>query len=87
MDIYLKAVLALIFVLGLIGIIAVIIKKLSIHNGFVSTKKDRRLNIIETLPIDQRNKFVLLRRDDAEHLVMIGYNSSYIIETNIKTKK
>ena len=43
--------------------------RLSAH-GFLRPR-DRRLGVVETASVDQR-RVVLIRRDDVEHLIIIG---------------
>jgi Flagellar biosynthesis protein, FliO len=40
-------------------------------HGFLRAR-DRRLGVVETASMDQRRKLVLVRRDDVEHLIIIG---------------
>jgi len=42
-----------------------------------------RLAIIDTLPVDNKRKLVLLRRDNVEHLVLIGGPSDIVVEPSI----
>ena len=42
-----------------------------------------RIGILESVPVDARRRLVLVRRDDVEHLVMIGGPSEFVVETNI----
>lgn len=42
-----------------------------------------RLAIIDTLPVDTKRKLVLLRRDNVEHLVLIGGPSDIVVEPSI----
>lgn len=42
-----------------------------------------RLAIIDTLPVDTKRKLVLLRRDNVEHLVLIGGPSDVVVESSI----
>lgn len=45
----------------------------------------RRLQIVEILPLDARRRAILLRRDDREHLVILGTQGETVIETNIES--
>jgi hypothetical protein len=42
-----------------------------------------RLAVIDAAPVDARRKLVLIRRDNVEHLVMIGGPTDVIVEHNI----
>jgi len=44
--------------------------------------RQRRLAVIETLPIDARHRLVLVRRDDCEHLLLLGGGTATLIERN-----
>ena len=85
---YIRAIFALILVIGLIGSISFIARKFLTEGG-ISIKKntDKRLSIEEIRPIDARRKFVLIKKDNQEHLILIGTNSDLLIESNpIKAK-
>ncbi len=79
-----QAFLALVFVLALIGILVAAARKLGF--GYPTTlrsTKDRRLGILEVLPVDARRRIVLVRRDDTEHLILLGATSETIIESPV----
>jgi flagellar protein FliO/FliZ len=42
----------------------------------------KRLSVLEVLPIDGKRRLVLLRRDAAEHLVLLGIGGDLLIESN-----
>jgi hypothetical protein len=42
-----------------------------------------RLAIVDTLPVDTKRKLVLLRRDNVEHLILIGGPSDVVVEPSI----
>ena len=46
-------------------------------------RKGQRLGIVEYCEVDQTRRLVLLRRDDVEHLVLIGGNQDLLVEGNI----
>jgi flagellar protein FliO/FliZ len=85
---YFKFVFAFLFVLGLIGVLTVLVRKYGF--GVVSTEirkgQDRRLGLVEILPIDAKRRAILIRRDDVEHLIVVGPDSETVVETNIPTK-
>jgi len=86
---YSKFAFALLFVIGLIALLAYGAKKLgfvpkvTVKNG---RNKDRRLDIVEILPVDAKRRLLLIRRDKTEHLIMVGSEHDLVIEKNI-TKK
>jgi flagellar protein FliO/FliZ len=42
-----------------------------------------RVAVIETLPVDGKRSVILVRRDNIEHLVMVGGRNDLVIEPNI----
>ena len=83
---YIKFVAALLFVLGLMGGLALIVKRIGLGTPSMKAADKRRLKIVEILYIDARRKAVLMMRDDQEHLVILGVNGETVIESNIKAK-
>lgn len=74
-----RAVLALLFVLGLIGILTWIARRLRLP-GFSTGGPNRRLEVVETLVVDPRHKVVLMRADGLEHLVLLGPSAPLLLE-------
>ena len=81
---YLQFFFALIFVLGLIGALALLLR----HFGFGGavrlqhrlTGGRRRLEVMDVLAVDARRRLVLVRRDNTEHLILLGVNEDTLIE-------
>jgi flagellar protein FliO/FliZ len=48
---------------------------------------DRRLSVVEITPIDARRRLVLVRRDDREHLLLLGIGQDLVIEAGIEPKR
>ena len=81
---YMKFVFALIFVLGLIGGFALLAKKFCMGNrGPMRRNKGNRLSIIESMALDAKRRVVLVRRDDKEHLLLLGGATEMVIEGDI----
>lgn len=80
---YLRYAGALFFVLALIGLLVWALKRFG--NGQTSSggKRGRRLAVSEAAMVDKHRRLVLIRRDNQEHLVMIGGPQDLVIETNI----
>ncbi len=86
MDIttYLRFVVALILVIGLIMGFAWVMKRFGLGAGFQGAlNRKRRLATIETASLDNRHRIVLVRRDNVEHLILVGPNTSQVIERGI----
>lgn len=78
---YLYAVLALVFVLALLGLFYLVMRRLGIGGTLPRTRGERRLRVVEVLPVDAKRRLVLLRRDGREHLVLLGPESDLLIES------
>jgi flagellar protein FliO/FliZ len=81
------AVAAILFVIALAALMVWAFRtfvsgRASAH-GFLRPR-DRRLGVVETAPVDARRKLVLVRRDDVEHLIIIGGPVDMVVETGIK---
>ena len=80
---YLRFVLALVFVLGLMGGLFLILKKLNLGNLQPLASK-RRLRVVESLMLDARHRAVILQRDDKEHLVILSPTGETVVETRLE---
>lgn len=81
---YLRFFLALIFVLSLIGLLAWMGRRLGAFPGIPKRQQgQRRLSTIESLALDGRRRMILVRRDNVEHLILLGATSETVIETGI----
>ena len=80
---YFKAFLGLAIVLGLIFGLSYLLKRLGLGTFKGPLGRKRRLMTVEAVMLDGRNKAILLRRDDVEHLLLVGPNTSQIIESGI----
>jgi len=72
---YARFLLALILVLGMILALTWALRRFGLgqlipqNRGY---RRVRRLSVIETANLDVRRRLVLIRRDDMEHLLLIG---------------
>ena len=80
---YLRFLLALAAVLGLIALFAWAVRRFRLGEFAGSAMNAGRLEVVQTLPIDGRQRLVLVRRDDREHLLMIGQERPVVIECGI----
>ncbi len=76
---------ALVLVLGLLGLAWVAARKYGLP-GVVAPSGLRRIAVVETLMLDARHKAYLIRRDDTEHLVVIGPQGAATVETGIAAR-
>lgn len=81
---YLRFLLVLMIVLGLIVGLGWLLKRIGIGDGARGPlTRRRRLGTVESTTLDARHKVVLVRRDEVEHLVLVGPNTSQVIESGI----
>ena len=85
---YVRFFLALGFVLVLIAGLAALVRRSGLGDRLAVTKSNgpRRLDLVEVRPIDAKRKLVLIRRDDREHLVLLGHGSDLLIESAIPAR-
>lgn len=76
-------ILALVFVLALIGVVAAVARRMGLGYGPAVKGGRRRLAVSEVVALDGKRKLVLVRRDSTEHLVILGPNSETLIESAI----
>lgn len=78
--------LSLALVVALIFLVGWMMKRTGLnrrwHGG---ASADGRLGIVSSLMIDPRRRLVLIRRDNKEHLLLLGANQDLVIESgNVK---
>ena len=80
-----KFFLAFVIVLGLIGGTFWVVRRFGATRlGTAATRgRQPRLAVIDAAAVDGRRRLVLIRRDNVEHLMMIGGPSDIVIEQNI----
>ena len=87
---YLQFFLALIFVLGLIGAVAIVLRHFGLGGAIRLQRRLKgereRLKVTDVIPIDARRRLILVRRDDTEHLILLGTNEDILIEGGIPAR-
>jgi flagellar protein FliO/FliZ len=84
LDVYFRFLIALLFVLGLIGLLAVVARRLGLGYRVRSRPgQSRRLALVEVMPLDAKRRLVLVRRDEVEHLLLLGQSSDVVVEAGI----
>src|SRR5215472_11442608 len=84
MPLAVRFFLAFLIVLGLIGGIAWALRRFG-AGRFRDTTRGRqpRLAVIDHASVDGRRRLILVRRDNVEHLLMIGGPTDIVVEPNI----
>lgn len=84
-TIYIQAVLALILVVGIILGLAWLLRRYGLGDGAHNALgRKKRLMTIESTSVDARHRLVLVRRDETEHLLLVGPGDSFIVESGIQ---
>jgi flagellar protein FliO/FliZ len=76
---------AFVAVLALIGVAAWLVRRFAGNRLGANTTRGRmpRLAVIDAAAVDGRRRLVLVRRDNIEHLLMIGGPTDIVVESNI----
>src|SRR5512135_1996743 len=80
-----KFFIAFAAVLALIALTAWLVRKFAADRlgGGSARGRQPRLAVIDAATVDGRRRLVLIRRDNVEHLLMIGGPTDVVVETNI----
>lgn len=82
-------VIAFAIILALVALFGVVLRKLTGARLMMPGSNDRarsrqpRLGIVDVYDLDRQRQLLLLRRDNVEHLLLVGGPNDVVIETNI----
>jgi len=82
-DTMLMAIIAAAALVGLLIILWLFKMIFSRRSGRPDKHRPPRLSVTDAAVVDDKRRLVLVRRDDVEHLVMIGGPSDIVVESNI----
>ena len=85
MPLAVRFFLAFLIVLGLIGAAAWAVRRFGAgRQGGAGTRgRQPRLAVVDYASVDSRRRLILVRRDNIEHLVLIGGPTDVVVEANI----
>jgi flagellar protein FliO/FliZ len=85
MPLAVRFFLAFVIVLALIGLTAFLVRRFGGERLGAASSRGRqpRLAVIDAAAVDGRRRLILIRRDNVEHLLMIGGPSDVVVEANI----
>src|SRR5271168_2348178 len=84
MPLAVRFFLAFLIVLGLIGLTAWAVRRFGTRRlGSNARGRQPRLAVVDHASVDGRRRLILVRRDNVEHLVMIGGPTDLVVEPNI----
>jgi flagellar biogenesis protein FliO len=76
-------VIAFVVVLLLIALLAWIVRRFTGASRGGARGRQPRLGVVDAATVDTRRRLILVRRDNVEHLLMIGGPTDLVIEPNI----
>ncbi len=83
--------LTMLFALGVVLVLIVLgvwlLKLISSVSGNAVRGRNKRLSVIDTLAIDQKRQLLVIRRDNVEHLIMVGGPQDVVVETGIPVEE
>jgi flagellar protein FliO/FliZ len=79
----LRFAVALGVVLLLIAAVAWLARRF-MAGGAIPYGKKRRLSLIEMLPLDGKSRLAIVRRDEVEHLIVLGPAAATVIESGFR---
>ena len=82
-----KYVIAFAIIFLLLALFALILRRLTGGRMSVTQERGRarqpRLGIVDVYDLDRQRQLILLRRDNVEHLLLVGGPNDVVVETNI----
>tara|TARA_R100000365_G_scaffold1936_1_gene6332 strand:- start:829 stop:1413 length:585 start_codon:yes stop_codon:yes gene_type:complete len=81
---YLTMIVALAIVIVLIVLAVWLIKLVGDASASVGRGRNRRLMVIDSIAIDNKRQAVIVRRDQTEHLIVIGGPNDLVVESGFE---
>lgn len=83
-QLIMRLILGMVFIFALLTFGVWILKK----SGFSaqiqkSRSKNKRASIVEVQQVDTKRRLIMVRRDDVEHLILLGPNNDVLVEASI----
>lgn len=81
-----RFIFAFVFVLGLIGLFALALKRWGGRLTLPKAGKAARLRVLESCYLGPRHRLVLIARDEVEHVLLLGPEGQLVVESGIGRK-
>ncbi|WP_244301572.1 flagellar biosynthetic protein FliO, partial [Stappia sp. P2PMeth1] len=75
--------LAVAIVLALISVFVWVLRRIAGSRSLGSRSRQPRIAVMDAASLDARRRLVLIRRDNVEHLLLVGGPSDVVVEQNI----
>lgn len=86
-----NSLVTMLFALGAVLVLIILgvwlLKLIFNASGNAVRGRNRRLSVIDTLAIDQKRQLVVIRRDNVEHLLLVGGPQDLVVETGIPVEE
>jgi len=79
-ELLLRAVLSLIFVVGIIFGSFAIYKRYFMDKNLLAKGRAKRMKVLEYLYLDRNRKLVIVEKDGVEMTILLGQNSELVIK-------
>ena len=81
----LKIAITVVVILALTALVYWLVRRYStIGLGGIGRGRVPRLAVVDALTVDRRRRLLLVRRDNVEHLILIGGPSDLVVEATIQ---
>ena len=84
---FLTAIFALGVVIVAILLVLWLLKLLFNASGNVARGRNRRLAVVDSLALDPKRQLLIVRRDNVEHLILVGGPQDMVVETGIAVEE
>ncbi|WP_332122553.1 flagellar biosynthetic protein FliO, partial [Azorhizobium caulinodans] len=79
-----RVAIALVVIAALLALTMFLVRRIGGGGGRGGIARSRhRLAVLDSVPVDQRRRLVLVRRDEVEHLLLVGGTADVIVESGI----
>ena len=86
-----NSVLTAVFALGVVLVLIVLavwlLKVISEASGRAARGRNRRLALVDSLVLDQKRTLLIIRRDNVEHLLLVGGGQDVVVEAGIAVEE
>ncbi|MEW6254826.1 MAG: flagellar biosynthetic protein FliO [Pseudomonadota bacterium] len=84
LDLPVRVAIATIVIAALLGLTVLIVRRLSgAASGGGPRSRQARLAVVDSVAVDPRRRLVLVRRDEVEHLLLVGGTTDIVVEPAI----
>ncbi|HUY68473.1 MAG TPA: flagellar biosynthetic protein FliO [Alphaproteobacteria bacterium] len=70
-------------VISLMALLGFALKYIRLRGLNAAPTRGRRLRVVESLALDMRRRLVIVRCDEAEHLLLLGHEEDIVVEANL----